>query len=193
MLLLKKLGFAAGLCFGFAAPALAVGATYQICLASSANCDRMIAAAIDGAKDQVLFGARGAVSAPVAAALVAAKHRGVDVRAIVPSSEAGRRSGIDALVKGGIPVLLDAPSAASANRAVVVDGKHIATGAFDFMRAAGKGDAENLLIMHDAPALAAAYAKRWHAREAGSTPYPGLVRARAEGVAPAGALRLSDR
>lgn len=191
---MNKLFLVAALSFGTAAPALAAGTSYEVCLRARANCDAVIAAAIDSARHEVLYRASDSAAKPVGAALVAAKRRGVEVRAIVEASAtAGRSPLVAALARNGIPVLVLGRNAAAQGSVVIIDGKDVVTGAFDFLRPGERGSADGILVMHDDPSFAAGYADRWHASERQSSPYEAAMK---ESAAPSGlfqAARLGDR
>jgi len=122
-----------------------------------------LVAAIGQARESILGQAYSFTSAPVAEALKAAHDRGVEVRAILDKSQRTERySGMTFLVHAGIPTWIDPAHAIAHNKVMVIDGHIVATGSFNFTRAAEERNAENLLIL-DSPELAALYAKNWQA------------------------------
>jgi phosphatidylserine/phosphatidylglycerophosphate/cardiolipin synthase-like enzyme len=192
MQLTKNLIFIAALSFGMAAPTLA--SAYEVCLPSSANCDSLIAAVIKSARHQVLFRDAGATSTQIAAALVEARHRGVEVRAIVEAANnAGRYPVAASLAKNGIPTLLDKRAVVGQARVVIIDGTDVVTGSFNFTRASEQRSADGVLVMHGDRSLAAAYADLWHTRERESLPYAVWMRARATHPSLSQADRLGDQ
>jgi phosphatidylserine/phosphatidylglycerophosphate/cardiolipin synthase-like enzyme len=58
------------------------------------------------------------------------------------------------------------------NKIMVIDGKTVLTGSFNFTKAAEDDNAENLLVIQD-PALAAKYAANWQAHLSHSEAYQG--------------------
>ncbi|HAO80702.1 MAG TPA: hypothetical protein DCQ92_17360, partial [Verrucomicrobia subdivision 3 bacterium] len=59
----------------------------------------------------------------------------------------------------GIPTFIDAKHAIATNKIMVIDGKTILTGSFNFTKAAGQNNAENLLVLpliniHNPPSFA---------------------------------------
>jgi phosphatidylserine/phosphatidylglycerophosphate/cardiolipin synthase-like enzyme len=131
MQLAKNLFFIAALSFGVAAPTLASGASYEVCLRSSANCDNLIAAVIKSARHQVLFRDAGVTSTQIAAALVEARHRGVEVRVIVEAANNTSRHPVTtSLAKNGIPTLLNERAAVAHGRIIIIDGTDVVTGSF---------------------------------------------------------------
>lgn len=54
---------------------------------------------------------------------------------------------------------------------IVIDGTTVITGSFNFTKAAEEGNAENLLVINNAPELAKRYADNWKERLGHSEPY----------------------
>ena len=129
--------------------------------------DNLIVAAIDGATREVLVNAYTFTHRRIAAALVGARKRGVDVQVIADAQEAAAlpQNVLPQLVKGGVAVWLDANFQAAHNKVVIIDAATPAattiTGSYNFTVAAQWHNAENVLILRDNPALAAAYRDNW--------------------------------
>ena len=47
---------------------------------------------------------------------------------------------------------------------IIVDGRHVETGSFNYTASAEKYNSENAIVMWDAPELAAQYQKHWQSR-----------------------------
>jgi hypothetical protein len=120
-----------------------------------------IVAQLDAAQRQVLIQAYEFTSAPIAKAVVDAKQRGVDVRVIL-DKVAARGSYTEAtfLKHAGVPVFIDYQHGIAHNKVIVIDGRTVLTGSFNFTKAAEEHNAENLLIIDD-PSLAAQYTRNW--------------------------------
>ena len=71
------------------------------------------------------------------------------------------------LSKADIPVDLDGSHSTAHNKVILIDGKTVITGSFNFTKAAQEKNAENLIIVHD-PELAQAYSKNWQFHRAHS-------------------------
>ena len=151
------------------------------------GCDPLatVVQAIDGARKTVLVQMYALTSRQIVTALVNAKHRGVDVRAIVDRSQLEEdRSdtyAVGRLASGGVPILVDTVRGLMHNKVMIVDGKTIVTGSFNYTWSAEHRNAENLLVIHD-PALAAEYTQNWDIRAARSRPLK--VSASAESAQP---------
>jgi phosphatidylserine/phosphatidylglycerophosphate/cardiolipin synthase-like enzyme len=75
----------------------------------------------------------------------------------------------------GIPVRIDVKRAIAHNKVMVIDGKMVITGSFNFTKSAEENNAENLLIIHDKK-LAERYTKNWQEHEKHSDVYAGRGR-----------------
>ncbi len=122
------------------------------------GCTEAIVAEINQAQRELLIQAYSFTSQPIAAACVAAHQRGVNVIAILDKSqETEQYSAADFLLNSGIPTVIDAKHQIAHNKIILVDGRTVITGSFNFTTNAEKSNAENLLIIHDRPDLYAAY------------------------------------
>lgn len=158
-----------------AAPASA--AQIQACFTPPlpGGCDPLATAVqvIDRAKKTILVQMYALTSRPIVTALVSAKRRGVDVRAIVDRSQLEEdRSdtyAVGRLASGEVPVLVDTVPGLMHNKVMIVDGATVVTGSFNYTWSAEHRNAENLLVIHD-PALAAEYTQDWNIRATRSRP-----------------------
>ena len=76
------------------------------------------------------------------------------------------------LYNQGIPVKIDAQHAIAHNKVMIIDGKTVITGSFNFTKAAEDNNAENLLVIRDKE-LAERYIKNWQEHERHSEVYGG--------------------
>ncbi len=135
------------------------------------GCTDAVVRELDAAKDSVLVQAYTFTSSPIAKALVAARGRGVNVQVILDKSpRTGAYSPGNFFKEAGIPTFIDDKYAMAHNKIMVIDGRTVITGSFNFDEAAEEDNAENLLVLHDA-ATAARYAANWNAHLAQSVPY----------------------
>lgn len=146
------------------------------------GCDPLatVVETIDGAQKTVLVQMYALTSRQIVTALVNAKHRGVDVRAIVDRSQLDEdRSdtyAVGRLASGGVPVLVDTVPGLMHNKVMIVDDQTVVTGSFNYTWSAEHRNAENLLVIHDR-ALAAEYTQNWNIRAARSQPINGSASA----------------
>jgi len=126
---------------------------------------------VHAAKTQVLVQAYSFTSAPIAKALVDAHKRGLKVLAVLDkSNETEKYSAATFLAHAGIQTLIDDQHAIAHNKVMVIDSATILTGSFNFTKAAEEKNAENLLVIQDAPELVKAYEQNIRAHVAHSHP-----------------------
>jgi len=149
------------------------GAEIQVFFSPKGGCTEAVVANLSKAKSNVLVQAYSFTSAPIAKALVDAKKRGVDVRVILDKSQQTEKySEADFLLNAGIPTWIDPKHAIAHNKIMIIDGKTILTGSFNFTKAAEENNAENLLVIVD-QSLAYTYTTNWQAHLKHSQVYAG--------------------
>lgn len=141
-----------------------------VCFTPGGACTDVIVDQIAAARQQVLVQAYSFTSPEIVKALIAAKKRGVDVRAILDKSntckdgagECEKKAAIaaDTLVIAKVPTYVDRAHAIAHNKIIIVDGERVITGSFNFTRSAQDRNAENLLVLHDRK-LAGHYIANW--------------------------------
>jgi phosphatidylserine/phosphatidylglycerophosphate/cardiolipin synthase-like enzyme len=130
---------------------------------------------IAAAQNSVLVQAYSFTSAPIAKALVDAHNRGVRVEAILDDSQKSEKySSLDFLTHAGISTWIDGRHAIAHNKLMILDGKVVITGSFNFTKAAEENNAENLLIIRD-EAVAQQYLANWQRHLDHSERYPGAT------------------
>jgi phosphatidylserine/phosphatidylglycerophosphate/cardiolipin synthase-like enzyme len=101
-----------------------------------------------------------------------AYKRGVQILAVLDkSNETDKYSAATFLVNAGIQTLIDDQHAIPHNKVMVIDSATVITGSFNFTKAAEEKNAENLLVITDAPELVKAYEANIQAHAAHSHPY----------------------
>jgi len=127
---------------------------------------------LNAATTQVLMQAYSFTSVPIAKALVDAHKRGVTVLAILDKSQQTEKySAATFLVNAGIQTLIDDQHAIAHNKVMVIDRATVITGSFNFTKAAEEKNAENLLVIKEAPELVKAYEANIQAHAAHSHSY----------------------
>src|SRR4029077_20275171 len=127
--------------------------------------------ALDHAINAVLVQAYSFTSAPIAKALVDARRRGVDARAILDKSQRTEKySEADFLAHNSIPTWIDAEHAIAHNKVIIIDGYLVLTGSFNFTKAAEEHNAEHLLVINDL-LLAKRYTDNWWVHQRHSQSY----------------------
>jgi phosphatidylserine/phosphatidylglycerophosphate/cardiolipin synthase-like enzyme len=122
------------------------------------GCTDVVVREIAAARREVLVLAYGFTSRPIAQALVDAKLRGVTVEVVLDhSNETDAHSDLPFLLEQGLVPLIDAHHAIAHNKVIVLDGKSVLTGSFNFTQHAETHNAENLVVIKGHPDLAHAY------------------------------------
>lgn len=148
------------------------GSTLTVAFSPRGQGQALIVQAIDSAQRSILVQAYGFTNKYILRALVQAHKRGVDVKIILDKSNENRRySGATYVHNAGIPVWIDYRPAIAHNKVMIFDGQNVITGSFNFTQSAQKRNAENVLYIQHAPALAAAYVQDWEWRRGQSRPY----------------------
>ena len=145
----------------------------EVYFSPKGGCTEAVVAELEKAKKSILVQAYSFTSSPIATALVAAKKRGVDVRAVLDKSQRSEKySSADFVAHGGIPTFIDAKHAIAHNKIMVIDAAVVITGSFNFTKAAESNNAENLLVIRD-PKLAERYTQNWKLHQEHAEPYAG--------------------
>ncbi len=115
-------------------------------------------ALVSQAQRQVVFMAFSFTADDLGDALIALHQRGVEVRGVFEARQVtyGRGSEYPRLLASGVAVRLDGNPHNMHHKVMVVDGRWVVTGSYNFTYSAEKRNDETLLIF-DSPALAAAY------------------------------------
>jgi len=113
-------------------------------------------------------------SPPIAEAVVAAHKRGVQIIAVLdPSQQSDLYHAATFLYNAGIPVYIDRQHKLAHNKIMLIDGRVIITGSFNFTKAAEQSNAENLLILVDKAEAYAAYERNFQTHLRHSERYEG--------------------
>ena len=149
----------------------------EVAFAPWDDAEGMVVRAIGSARRQILVQAFSFTSKPIAAALVAARARGVEVQVTADREQtfAGENSRIPELAAAGIPVWLEVRYQSAHNKVMVIDAATkspaVITGSANWTAAAARKNAENVIILRDDSRLARAYAANWRRHRADALPY----------------------
>lgn len=143
----------------------AANTSYVVCFTPGQDCEGLIVTEIKHAQKTILMQAYSFTSPPIAKALMEAKDRGVDVRAILDKSQRTERyTGATFLKHAGIPVVIDEKPAIAHSKIFIFDQHAVLTGSFNFTKAAQQKNAENLLVIDGDTRLVQAYTQNWKSR-----------------------------
>lgn len=126
------------------------------------GCTEAVVQELRSARHEILVQAYSFTSKPIAQALEEAKGRGVHVEILLDrSNEQEAYSELGELLGKGIVPLIDAHHAIAHNKVMILDGRTLITGSFNFTHQAEAENAENLLIIKGHPELARSYRKNF--------------------------------
>jgi phosphatidylserine/phosphatidylglycerophosphate/cardiolipin synthase-like enzyme len=141
---------------------LLVSPAYAETTVSFQNQTANIVQLIDNAQHSIHLAAYSFTSKPIAAALVHAHQRGVDVEVVLDkSNQTAHYSAATFLANQNIPTRINCRYAIMHDKFMVIDGKTVETGSFNYTRAAEEKNAENVIILRDDPAVARQYDAEW--------------------------------
>lgn len=119
---------------------------------------RLVIGTIASANTRVDVAAYTFTSKPVAEALVNALRRGVQVRVVADFKQnSDRYSAITFLANQGVAVRLNDKYLAQHNKFLIVDSVTVQTGSFNYSSAASYKNAENVIVLLNAPGVASDY------------------------------------
>ena len=117
---------------------------------------------INGAERSILVAAYSFTSKPISTALLEAHKRGVAVRVVADKTgNSSRYSAVTFLANHGVPVRVNSRYAIFHHKFMVIDGRHLETGSFNYSAAAVNKNAENVLILRDVQEIAGIYGREW--------------------------------
>jgi phosphatidylserine/phosphatidylglycerophosphate/cardiolipin synthase-like enzyme len=141
------------------------GTTYQTCFTPGQACETLIASKIGAARKQILIQAYSFTSKPIAAALIEAKKRGVEVIALLDKSQRTEQyTSATFIANAGIPVRIDDKVTIAHNKVIVIDSNTVVTGSYNFTKSAQERNAENVFIINGDNEIAKAYTENFSRR-----------------------------
>lgn len=145
------------------------------------NCYGRIVQLIDTATQSIYVHAYQLTGQPIAAALLRAKKRGVQVCILADKTQTAQGSStyVPDLAGAGVSVKIDHKPAIAHRKVMIIDAKTTLTGSYNWTDGAEFRNAENLVIIENQPEVAVLYKKHWDKRDAESAPYAGYMAARA--------------
>ncbi len=107
-------------------------------------------------------------------ALVDAKKRGVDVRVVVDKKRNERKASkkaMDFVTRNGVELRTNDHFHIHHDKTIIVDGKTVETGSFNFAPSAETSNSENVVVIRDMPDVARQYIAHWQSRWDLGVPY----------------------
>lgn len=110
----------------------------------------LVVRAIDSAKTEICLAAYQLTNPAIGIALARAAKRGVSLRIVVDRTQPkARASLLPALKQAKIPVRVDRRHKIMHHKVVIIDGRHLVTGSFNFSTSAELVNAENCVLLRD--------------------------------------------
>lgn len=125
-------------------------ADVSVCFTPSDRCDQKIISEINHAKSSVLVQAYQLTSEPILKALLIAKKSGVRELVILDKSQVKSKRKISAAqfcYDNNIPVMIDLKPRIAHNKIIIIDGKEVITGSYNFSHSAQFNNTENVVFI----------------------------------------------
>ncbi|MEG2389797.1 phospholipase D family protein [Pseudomonas kurunegalensis] len=154
------------------APVLIDGARrIEVGFSPEGSAQDLVLRTIGVAKNSIRLSAYMMTSPEVTKALIAAKQRGVDVAVVADhqgnlqggAARAGQHA-LTLLARAGIPTRTVKAYAIHHDKFMVIDGKAVETGSFNYTAAAARNNSENALVVWNDAELAEQYLAHWQSR-----------------------------
>jgi phosphatidylserine/phosphatidylglycerophosphate/cardiolipin synthase-like enzyme len=139
------------------------------------GCTAAIVEELEDAEKTIQVLAYSFTSDPITEALLRAKARGVEVRAIIDNGRTAEKSGdVFKLYQAGVEAYSDGAHAIQHQKVILIDADtpraRVILGSFNFTGAAEHSNSENLMIVKDQE-VAKAFATNWELHRGHSKPY----------------------
>jgi phosphatidylserine/phosphatidylglycerophosphate/cardiolipin synthase-like enzyme len=131
------------------------------------SAQQLVLRTLHGAGESIRLMGYTFTSPDVVRELISARARGVDVKVVLDAEgNRGRASlaAMNTLVNAGIALRTVTAWRIMHDKVIIVDGRTVSTGSFNFTQAAARANSENVLVVQDMPALAQNYLTHWQSR-----------------------------
>ena len=148
-------------------PAGTASSPIEVAFSPEAGAEALVLKVIGSARQSIRLAGYSFTSPSIVRSLMDAKRRGVDVKVLLDDKGNRGQASIAAMnliVGASIPLRVVSAYAIHHDKYVVVDGKHIETGSFNYSQAAAKSNSENVLVIWDNPIVAGRYFAHWESR-----------------------------
>jgi phosphatidylserine/phosphatidylglycerophosphate/cardiolipin synthase-like enzyme len=146
-----------------AAEPLPTDARIAVGFSPGGGAEAIILAGIEQARESIQVAASSFTSRAISRALLDARKRGVDVRVIADKewNSENTYSAVNFLANQGIPVRVNGNYAIFHHKFMIIDGRHVQTGSFNYSAAAANKNVENVLLLWDVQRVAELYDREW--------------------------------
>jgi phosphatidylserine/phosphatidylglycerophosphate/cardiolipin synthase-like enzyme len=153
-------------------PAIPAQGSLQVAFTPWDDAEALLLETLGRARREILVQAYLLTSRPIAASLIAAKQRGLEVNVLADANQHADNpaSLLASLADKGIPVWLETRYRNAHNKVMVIDDGTqdvvVVTGSYNFTRSAQRMNSENLLLIRGNLALAHRFRKNWERHRA---------------------------
>lgn len=152
-------------------PVAAQAGNASVCFTPASDCETQIVRQIEGAKREILVQAYVFTADPIAEALISAHRRGVSVSVLLDKSQLNvTKAKAKKTHKAGVSVSVDGSHSIAHNKIILIDGKTVITGSYNFTKSAATRHAENVVFIRD-PEIFQQYLSNWRDHLAHARPY----------------------
>lgn len=147
----------------------------QVGFSPEGSARTLVLETIGSAKHSIQMLAYAFQAPDIMQALVAAKHRGVDVRVVIDKKRnQGKtsKSAMDYVTANGVELRTNDHFHLHHDKTIIVDGSTVETGSFNFAASAETANSENVVVIRDMPEVARQYLAHWQSRWDLGVPYP---------------------
>lgn len=143
-------------------PTLAAKPALESAFSPKQGATELVIKTIQAAKKSIHVAAYSFTSKPIAEALVSAYEQGIDVKLVLDKSQRkGRSSLYKFMQENNVPTRINSKYAIMHNKFMIIDGKILEIGSFNYTKAAEEKNAENVLVIHRNPKIIKSYSKQW--------------------------------
>ncbi|WWO96207.1 MAG: phospholipase D family protein [Candidatus Dasytiphilus stammeri] len=125
------------------------------------SASKLILQSISQAHRKIDIAAYSFTSKPISLALLAVQKRGVIIRIIADHKANNRYTALTFLANHGISIRLNNNYAIMHHKFMIIDNQIVQTGSYNYTRAAAKQNAENIIVLYNAPYIALQYEKEF--------------------------------
>ena len=152
-------------------------AQIEVAFSPNAGAEDLIVKVIRSGRSNIDVMAYAFTSAPITKALIDAQKRGVQVRLVADEKqnlksggpgEARGRAALSALSNAGAKVYVSSEFASHHDKVVMVDGKHLQTGSFNFSTSAQTRNSENVIVLWNNPGVVQKYTRHFERNLSGA-------------------------
>jgi len=134
----------------------------QAAFSPSPEAVKLIQRTIGKAEQSIDVAAYSFTSYKIADALIEAHQRGVDVHVLLDKGQGKRHyRAIEEMQDAGIPIRINSHYAIMHDKYIIIDGKTVETGSFNYTASAERRNAENVIVIKNNKKLAHEYMENW--------------------------------